>query len=244
MKRSLYCILFLLSLLAPVSGLGDVLLWSVLENATVKQKNQADVSLSDFLAPMQWDDWDYWYGAQIITSDGEILNQYFQAMDEYGNLLYYQSDGGLPPTTNPVGLPYMILENEYGTAQITDIGHPDSPNGVGAEWNMANAPREMLEEVEFQIQLVDANDNVLAWSDFVTGNWLMGKDGNPQYHTYETGSLDPPEYVPWAPTVFYTYTPSIPEPSTTLLMLIGVGLLGLRRYNIKKNKIIKEIKND
>ena len=229
MKWLLAAVLMMLGMM----GQADVLWWSVTEDIDVVQEGSPNVSLYQFLGNLPWDDWDYWYAAQIVTSRGDILNQYYHGMDENYNKLYYQDNGGLPLTTteNP-NYPWIVVDDGlHGTVQLTDIGHPDSPNGVGAEWSMADAPREMLEEVEFQMQIVDANDNVILWSDYVTGKWLMGGDGNPHVHT-SNGGLAPPVQIPWIPEKFYTinpYTPPVPEPSTSLLALIGSSLLMLKR---------------
>ena len=43
-------------------------------------------------------------------------------------------------------------------------------------------------------------------------------------HMYATGDISPPGYTPWTPD-FYT----TPEPSTSILCIIGLGLLLLKR---------------
>ena len=79
----------------------------------------------------------------------------------------------------------------------------------------------------FSIQLGEITEDgtwerVLALSDSVTGSYL--KDNGYVF-------IEPPWNVPnaqqWSPTKFY----SVPEPTTFLLLLLGFGILALRRKN-------------
>lgn len=127
MKGLLAAVLMMLGMM----GQADVLWWSVTEDIDVVQEGSPNVSLYQFLDNLPWDDWDYWYAAQIVTSRGDILNQYYHGMDENYNPLYYQANGGLPLTTteNP-NYPWIVVDDGlHGTVQLTDIGHPNSSNG-------------------------------------------------------------------------------------------------------------------
>ena len=64
----------------------------------------------------------------------------------------------------------------------------------------------------------DWNFNVLAQSDKYAANQLKN-------YIYERFSLAPPETGIWSPKDFYT----TPEPSTSLLCIIGLGVLMLKR---------------
>lgn len=81
MKKFVLCIVLALGMAGPA----DVLWWSVTEDVDVVQEGSPNVSLYQFLSNLPWDDWDYWYAAQIVTSSGDILNQYYHGMDENYN---------------------------------------------------------------------------------------------------------------------------------------------------------------
>ena len=152
------------------------------------------------------------------------LDLYYQEMNENGELLYYQANGGLPITTTPSIYPYYVLEHGIDT---TDIGHPDV-GMVGAAWNMSPLTKEMLDEYMFMIELgenvwdsliQDYNWSPLAYSDTVEGQWLKNK------YTSENGTIAPPNFNPWTPMNYHT----VPEPSELMLCIIGFGLLLLKR---------------
>ena len=48
---------------------------------------------------------------------------------------------------------------------------------------------------------------------------------------YDFGTLAPYN-GDWNPTQFYTYNPVAPEPSTSILILLGVATLALRRQRV------------
>ena len=94
---------------------------------------------------------------------------------------------------------------------------------------MSPISKEMLDEYMFMIELgqdvwnsliEDYNWSPLAYSDTVEGQWLKTK------YTSENGTLAPPEFVPWTPLNYHSITP---EPSMSLLCLLGASLLLLKR---------------
>ena len=99
---------------------------------------------------------------------------------------------------------------------------------VGAAWNMSPLTQEMMQEYMFMIELgenvwdsliEDYNWSPLAYSDTVEGQWLKQK------YTSEEGSLAPPTFTTWTPMNYHT----VPEPSASLLCIIGLGVLLLKR---------------
>lgn len=96
--------------------------------------------------------------------------------------------------------------------------------GMYADWQPIKLPSESPSHVKiyFDIGYWDENADwdfvaVATATDYLDNIWNA--------HTYTTGTLAPPTETPWRPDNFY----AVPEPSTALLALLGVGMLFKRR---------------
>lgn len=141
------------------------------------------------------------------------------------------SGGGL---AEPVYLDNLFSDPETDTYYLDEgggylgvwIGDTGSPY-YGVEYQQSHFPTELGTEMLFSIELgrMDWDDDtymsgkfeVLAESDKYT--YEMVKD-----HMYPLSDLNPP-VTDWMPMNYY----SVPEPSSSLLLLVGIGLLALRR---------------
>lgn len=143
--------------------------------------------------------------------------------DEFGvRIAVYDSSGNLLKYCNPVYGDYPEPGQTYIDYEFNDqyVGTKDD-FGLTVASQAYYGPDDYYEKL-FQMQIGnydgDYNFYPILYSSrkTVTGHW------------YDMGTLLPPT-TDWTPTDFYTYNPPIPEPSSSLLVLIGISFLGLKR---------------
>ena len=202
-------------------GRGDVLWWTVSKDATVDETSSLYTFLSTKpYSPFNEDNWDEPYTeylAQVVV------------VNYSGETLATLPVGWATGETNPYsGNPMVDFDPDI---TLVEIGHP-SAGYVGAEWSASKVSHELVEEYLFQVQILQdssGEENLICFSDFARGADLDYE------HIYTEGTLDPPIEIPWTPMKFYTISPvvpsPVPEPTTFLLLLLGFGILALRRKN-------------
>ena len=134
-----------------------------------------------------------------------------------------------------------IVDSEVNYAALGD-GIDDGTGIVSTgDWGtQSQLPQsELLQEVMFLIELgkLTYNEvldnyeftNLLAESDPYSYQQLL------EHYIYEQGTLSPPTEGQWTPMNYH----SVPEPSTSILCLLGVSLLMLRRKHHEKLKFTK-----
>ena len=180
-----------------------------------------------------WDNADsimYWQlgDAGNIVDDGPndvyTFLGFDHANDEIGvRIAAYDKDGNLVKYLNPVypdspevpgGIDWEYNDEWIGTRDDLPARNRQAYYG----------PDDYLEML-FQMQVgnydEDFNFNPMLWTK---GELVDGK------HWYDTGSILPPG-TEWTPTAFYTINPvsPVPEPSSSLLLLLGISILMLKR---------------
>ena len=97
----------------------------------------------------------------------------------------------------------------------------------GVQSSVPNKNDDVM-EVLFQMELGhntwSDSDSDYVWTTLATTESVEYKNLVDEY-TYERFSIAPPTTSSWMPTEFHT----IPEPSSSFLLLMGIGLLALRR---------------
>ena len=163
------------------------------------------------------------------VDDGPDVYTYLgvaHANDDIGvRIAAYDNSGNLVKYLNPV---YGGAEGESG---FIDWDYNDEYIGtrddLPAEIRQAYYGPSDYAEMLFQMQVgnYDGNDNFIPLL-YSLGGIVDGK------YWYDSGSMYP-QYGEWTPTKFYTINPvvPIPEPTTFLLLLLGFGILALRRKN-------------
>lgn len=221
MKKALTVLL--LCIMLPFIGLGDVLLWSVNESTRVDGGD-----IQQFLVPYPEDD-DHFSAARVklVSNNGTsstILKIY--APDEEGIWGWQDGDWGVWLTDNGNGQ-WGAEWNQSETGYNTINPIQNQLNG-----DIMSYPPEILDALfimELGYNEWDDNANNGA-GDYV---WRTLAQSAPELyrdlviqHMYASGDIAPPGYTPWSPDF---YTNSVPEPSSTLLVLIGFSVLGLKR---------------
>lgn len=139
------------------------------------------------------------------------------------------------------------LENIHGTAiddswhSPIDIGHPNSPNGVGGTGvsTSLNGVSTDLDEY-YQVAILSRSETEwngnpvlreIAWTALYSGELLQANG----HYSLDAESIEQLVSA-WVPQEFYTYKPvpvynygDVPEPGSGLLTLVGLGILALRR---------------
>lgn len=186
-------------------GKGDALYWMIDETAYVDGN-----PIETFISPLPDDDENWAVGRVKITTSSGVIKY----LDTY------------VPDSNPniPGIEWPGNEGLY-------VGGGGVFEGI-AEYTQGILPTGVNPETTFAIEL-----GLNHWIDDGTEEGRIDFEllaiTNP--HTYEQieqfihpqGSISPPSLLSWNPTYYHT----IPEPTTFLLLLLGFGILALRRNN-------------
>ena len=215
----------------------DVLYWQVDPDSTVNYANGETSSMLDFLMAEPYaPDGDasgnhYIIGARVnVSSDPSVFSQTRTDPPVNGVLRWMETENG------------RIIQNSANSP--VDIGHPSTGlhgSGVSTDDNGIAADRELY----YQLSIVlgwhnkwnDDNHYIfqeIAWSALYQGDFLE------EIGSYRLGDMDEAMAMQilnaWRPDQFYTYRPvpiytpgQVPEPSAGLLVMLGIGILGLKR---------------
>lgn len=202
-------VIFLILLFVWMPSNGDVLVWTVNDSAIIHKDNGQTEGIYAFLSPYEEADGMAACARVKVTGGG---------LTEPIILPIYLGDGTWSSDIDPE----MV---EWGV----ELGETGSGYGYGAYWNQSLIPNEATAETLFQIELGHGIDEweTVAYSAYYT-KALIDKQ------SYTAGDINPPGYDwgGWTPTDFYTSNPPIydvPEPSSAIMFLLGLGLLELKR---------------
>ena len=222
--------LYIIVSLAPFLSKCDILLWSVTEDTPVYEHEVEENyfgTIREYLlshqAEIPWDGYWNFLAARVAVKDSN------------NNLLRYMEDR--------IGQKdYDAFSKSFYAGYPKSEATPDAP-GFG----VANAKTEELnslgDDFWYQVEIIAGARNrwdpntviysTVLYSDNISGLWLddMGHY-NPEAEQGDVTGLNP-----WIPERFYTQNPSItpynppviPEPSASILVVLGLGGLLLRR---------------
>ena len=185
--------------------------WEVDDHAMID-----GVPIRDYLDAYQatianWDDSADWFAARVLVSDDTWSESRFLDIwgeDEYGN--------------------HELWDGEFGV-ELADGG--DGRWGSGHYGTQSPINSDITDNSIFIMQIGYAHYD----EDLDDSYWVTLADSSSEkysslvnVHTYEAGSIAPPTYTPWNPNQF-TSTAEVPEPPSTILAIIGMGILAVKR---------------
>ena len=129
---------------------------------------------------------------------------------------YKDPSGYIPPGQSAPSIFFDDEITEFGVLMVDDNG---DPTGLYTDWTPTRLDNTSLTAiVSFDIGYWDENKD-WAFVPIATAITTLGEIWDA--HTYEAGTLAPPTQMPWRPDYFV----AVPEPSTAILALLGVGML-------------------
>ena len=190
-------------LTAGVASAGDdVLYWMIDNTAKVEQADGTKVDISDFLSPAGEGSA---FAARIRVTGGDIQD----GQDVFLDL--YIPGYGLDVGGGEYGVEFSEVGGYWGAGVPTGNQSPSGDYSAGSP------------EYSFIVELgnIDSSDN---WTTVATSASATYSSLGAYIH--QTFDMNPSSMAVWTPTYFST---PVPEPSSGLLMTIGVALLALRR---------------
>lgn len=181
-------------------GKADVLWWLVDESANVDGS-----SLYSFIQPYAWEEdgysgYDVGARVKVVFKDGSSA-----VLPIYNNGQYW----------------------DYSPLEDSGDGRGISTGNWASQSPLNHIDSEMLNEALFQVELGSLTYNealdVFGWDSTIAESDKVAKEYLTRY-IWQGGVL-PPADAQWTPTNFHT----VPEPTTALLCLLGLGMLALRR---------------
>ena len=193
------------ALTAGVASAGDdVLYWMVDSTATVDGQN-ISLFFDDYDAPAGSA-----FAARVRVTGGDIQD----GQDVFLDL--YIPGSGLDEGGGEYGVEFSDVGGYWGAGVPTGNQSPSGDFSAGTP------------EYSFIVELgnIDAQDN---WTTVATS-------ASAAYSTlgdfiHETFDINPGQIAVWSPT---TFTAPVPEPSSGLLMAVGLALLALRRKRAER----------
>lgn len=182
-------------------GYGDTLWWLVNETATVDGQN-----LLSFIQPYAWEEDGYSgydVGARVKVTFGDGTST---ILPIYNNGQYW----------------------DYSSLDDSGDGRGVSTGNWASQSPLNHINSEMLTEALFQIELgnlkYDDLLDIFTWDEIIAYTDAVGKEMLSSY--IWQGGVMPPADGQWTPTVFHA---PVPEPTSSILCIIGFGVLMLKR---------------
>ena len=199
------------ALTAGVASAGDdVLYWMVGDSATV-EKDGVTTSISSFFDSYGAPEGSA-FAARVRVTGGDIQDGQDVFLDLY--IPGYGVDTG----NGDLGVEFSDVGGYWGAGVPTGNQSPSGDFSAGTP------------EYSFIVELgnIDSSDNwtTVATSASATYSSLGG-------YIHETFDINPGQIAVWTPTAF---TAPVPEPSSGLLMAVGLALLALRRKRAKREE--------
>ena len=164
----------------------------------------------------------------VVSTDGstQYILDYRNNAGQYINAARIVIDDGPAPLWIPeYGGDPAYWETEYPEVCLQDEDGWYGMPKWSSQFNMEENPDNDM-AVIFELGYIDWDSTdpfvTLAVAESTYGQLDLDN------HIYPAGTLAPPTEANWMPTVFYANS-LVPEPSTSILLLVGAGGLLLRR---------------
>ena len=197
------------ALTAGVASAGDDVLYWMIDNSATVEKDGVTSSISSFFESYDAPDGSA-FAARVRVTGGDIQD----GQDVFLDL--YIPGYGLDKGGGEYGVEFSEVGGYWGAGVPTGNQSPSGDFSAGTP------------EYSFIVELgnIDAQDN---WTTVATS-------ASAAYSTlgdfiHETFDINPGQIAVWSPT---TFTAPVPEPSSGLLMAVGLALLALRRKRAER----------
>ena len=197
------------ALTAGIASAGDdVLYWMVGDSATV-EKDGVTTSISSFFDSYGAPEGSA-FAARVRVTGGDIQDGQDVFLDLY--IPGYGVDTG----NGDLGVEFSDVGGYWGAGVPTGNQSPSGDFSAGTP------------EYSFIVELgnIDSSDNWTTVATSASATYSSLGD-----YIHETFDINPGQIAVWSPT---TFTAPVPEPSSGLLMAVGLALLALRRKRAER----------
>ena len=199
------------ALTVGVASAGDDILYWMIDNSATVEKNGVTTSITSFFNSYGAPEGSA-FAARVRVTGGDIQDGQDVFLDLY--IPGYGVDTG----NGDLGVEFSDVGGYWGAGVPTGNQSPSGDFSAGTP------------EYSFIVELgnIDASENwtTVATSASATYSSLGG-------YIHETFDINPGQIAVWTPTAF---TAPVPEPSSGLLMAVGLALLALRRKRAKREE--------
>ena len=196
------------ALTAGVASAGDDVLYWMIDNSATVEKDGVTSSISSFFESYDAPDGSA-FAARVRVTGGDIQD----GQDVFLDL--YIPGYGLAEGGGEYGVEFSEVGGYWGAGVPTGNQSPSGDFSAGTP------------EYSFIVELgnIDSSDN---WTTVATSASAAYSDLGDFIH--ETFDINPGQIAVWSPTQFS----AVPEPSSGLLMAVGLALLALRRKRTER----------
>ena len=199
------------ALTAGVAFAGDDVLYWMVDNSATVEKDGVTSSISSFFESYDAPDGSA-FAARVRVTGGDIQD----GQDVFLDL--YIPGYGLDEGGGEYGVEFSEVGGYWGAGVPTGNQSPSGDFSAGTP------------EYSFIVELgnIDSSDN---WTTVATSASAAYSTLGDYIH--ETFDINPGQIAVWSPT---TFTAPVPEPSSGLLMAVGLALLALRRKRAEREE--------
>ena len=199
------------ALTAGVASAGDDVLYWMIDNSATVEKDGVTTSITSFFENYGAPEGSA-FAARVRVTGGDIQDGQDVFLDLY--IPGYGVDTG----NGDLGVEFGDVGGYWGAGVPTGNQSPSGDFSAGTP------------EYSFIVELgnIDAQDNWTTVATSASATYSSLGD-----YIHETFDINPGQIAVWSPT---TFTAPVPEPSSGLLMAVGLALLALRRKRAKREE--------
>ena len=199
------------ALTAGVASAGDDVLYWMVDNSATVEKDGVTTSISSFFENYGAPEGSA-FAARVRVTGGDIQD----GQDVFLDL--YIPGSGVDEGGGAWGVEFSDAGGYWGAGVPTGNQSPSGDFSAGTP------------EYSFIVELgnIDASDNWTTVATSASATYSSLGD-----YIHETFDINPGQIAVWTPT---TFTAPVPEPSSGLLMAVGLALLALRRKRAEREE--------
>ena len=199
------------ALTAGVASAGDDILYWMIDNSATVEKDGVTTSITSFFDNYGAPEGSA-FAARVRVTGGDIQDGQDVFLDLYIPGYGVDEGGG------EYGVEFSDVGGYWGAGVPTGNQSPSGDFSAGTP------------EYSFIVELgnIDASDNWTTVATSASATYSSLCD-----YIHETFDINPGQIAVWTPT---TFTAPVPEPSSGLLMAVGLALLALRRKSAEREE--------